>query len=396
MLAEQCVALTRQYLVDRRQFGRQIGAFQALKHRLADAAVRAELSAGSAWYAIRQLAAGAADAEFAVTVAAAVCGDAAMRNATEMIELHGGIGYTWEHTAHLYLRRAKADQYLIDTPSAHRNRQGDAVVENPCAPRGPAPDRVTSPALDELCHWLSGNLTDEIAHDDVAPAPDAKYSPARRDWYRRLGQAGWSTPTWPAQYGGRGLSRDEGGAVVEELRRRGVDRPEEDFVGVWLAGPTILEWGTDEQRETYLRPLALGEHRWCQLFSEPGAGSDLASLSTSAVRIDGDRWLVNGQKIWSSFARRADYGLLMARTDPTLPKHAGITCFLLDMRTPGVEVRPLRQMTGDAEFNEVFLTDVVVPDSARLGPLNPGWKVGISTLMQERNSLTGPRSSPRA
>ncbi|ORA15776.1 acyl-CoA dehydrogenase [Mycobacterium arosiense] len=392
VLAEHCVTLTKQYLLDRRQFGRQIGAFQALKHRLADAAVRAELCAGSAWYAIRQLAGDAADAEFAVTVAAAACGEAALQNAAEMIQLHGGIGYTWEHVAHLYLRRAKANQYLFGTPSAHRDRLGTAVAEN----RSTATETVSgqargkSPALDELRRWLADNLTDEILRDHAPPLPGEKYSPVRRDWYRRLGEAGWATPTWPTEYGGRGLGRDEGGAAVEELRRHGIDRPEEDFVGVWLAGPTILQWGTDEQRDSYLRPLARGEHRWCQLFSEPGAGSDLASLSTSAVRLDGDRWLVNGQKIWSSFANTADFGLLMARTDPTLPKHAGITYFLLDMRTPGVEVRPLRQMTGEAEFNEVFLTDVVVPDCARLGPLNAGWKVGISTLMQERNSLTGP------
>ena len=388
VLAERCVELTRQYLLDRRQFGRQIGGFQALKHRLADAAVRAELCAGSAWYAIRQLAAGAADAEFAVLVAAAACGDAALQNAAEMIQLHGGIGYTWEHCAHLYLRRAKADQYLMGTPSQHRDRLGAAVLQNPSAPTELI--QVSSPAVDELRRWLSEHLTAEITGDEAPPAPGEKYSRVRRDWYRRLGEAGWSTPTWPTQYGGRGLGRDEGGAVVEELRRRGVDRPEEDFVGVWLAGPTILQWGSDEQCETFLRPLAHGEHRWCQLFSEPGAGSDLASLATSAVRIEGDRWLVNGQKIWSSFANTADFGLLMARTDPSLPKHAGITYFLLDMRTPGVDVRPLRQMTGDAEFNEVFLTDVVVADSVRLGPLNAGWQVGISTLMQERNSLTGP------
>lgn len=392
VLAEHCVTLTRQYLLDRRQFGRQIGAFQALKHRLADAAVRAELCTGSAWYAIRQLAGDAADAEFAVTVAAAACGEAAVQNAAEMIQLHGGIGYTWEHFAHLYLRRAKANQYLFGTPSAHRNRLGTAVAEN----RSTATETVSvvtqggSPALDDLHRWLADNVTDEVIGDHAAPPPGAKYSPVRQGWYRRLGEAGWATPTWPTEYGGRGLGRDEGGAAVEELRRRGVDRPEEDFVGVWLAGPTILQWGSDEQRDTYLPPLARGEHRWCQLFSEPGAGSDLASLSTSAVRIDDDRWLVNGQKIWSSFANTADFGLLMARTHPTLPKHGGITYFLLDMRSPGVEVRPLRQMTGDAEFNEVFLTDVVVPDSARLGPLNGGWKVGISTLMQERNSLTGP------
>src|ERR1700754_5002672 len=152
VLAEHCVALTRQYLLDRRQFGRQIGAFQALKHRLADAAVRAELSASSAWYAIRQLASGAPDAEFAVTVAAAACGDAAVQNAAEMIQLHGGIGYTWEHVAHLYLRRAKADQYLFDTPSAHRNRLGQAVIENADAATqsASAAGQGASPALDEL------------------------------------------------------------------------------------------------------------------------------------------------------------------------------------------------------------------------------------------------------
>ncbi|WP_167759430.1 acyl-CoA dehydrogenase [Mycobacterium sp. PS03-16] len=394
VIAEHCVELTRRYLLDRRQFGRQIGSFQALKHRLADAAVRAELASSSAWYAVRGLAdpgGATAEAVFAAHVAAAHCGDAAVSNAVEMIQLHGGIGYTWEHVAHLYVRRAKADQYLIDTPAAHRARLGDLVAgrQPGAAAAEVTPAGGDSPVLAELRDWLAAHLTPEVAADTAPPPAGHKYTDTRRQWYRELGAAGWATPTWAREHGGRGLDREAGGAVVEELRRRGVDRPEEDFVGVWLAGPTIALWGTEEQRETYLRPLALGEHRWCQLFSEPGAGSDLASLSTSAVAIDGDRWRINGQKIWSSFADTADYGLLMARTDPQLPKHDGITYFLLDMRTPGVEVRPLRQMTGDAEFNEVFLTDVVIPDAARLGPRGAGWKVAISTLMQERNSLTG-------
>jgi 3-oxochol-4-en-24-oyl-CoA dehydrogenase len=389
VLAERTVERTRRYMLERTQFGRPIGAFQALKHRLADAAVRAELASSSAWYAIRQLAAGGADANFAATVAAAACGEAALQNAAEMIQLHGGIGYTWEHDAHLYLRRAKADQYLLAAPQVLLARLGDTVAER--EPGSRSDSRIEAdPAVAVLQQWLDENLTADV-RGDVGPAPaERKYSDIRGDWYRRLGEAGWATPTWPEEFGGRGLARDEGGAIVEELKRHGVDRPEEDFVGVWLAGPTIMQWGTDEQRLTYLPPLAVAEHRWCQLFSEPGAGSDLASLSTSAVQIDGERWLVNGQKIWSSFADTADFGLLLARTDPDLPKHGGLTYFLLDMRTPGVEVRPLRQMTGDAEFNEVFLTDVVVPDSARLGPRGAGWKVAISTLMQERNSLTGP------
>lgn len=396
VIAEHCVDITRTYLLDRRQFGRQIGAFQALKHRIADAAVRAELASSSAWYAVCALARPGGEvspeAMFAAGVAAAHCGEAAVGNAAEMIQLHGGIGYTWEHVAHLYLRRAKAGQYLIDTPAAHRARLGDLVAGGrpgaAAAEATPGGDG-DGPVLTELRDWLAVHLTPEIASDTAPPPAGRKYTDTRGEWYRQLGAAGWATPTWAPEHGGRGLDREAGGAVVEELRRRGVDRPEEDFVGVWLAGPTIALWGTDAQREAYLRPLALGEHRWCQLFSEPGAGSDLASLSTSAVPVDGDRWRINGQKIWSSFADTADYGLLLARTDPHLPKHEGITYFLLDMRTPGVEVRPLRQMTGDAEFNEVFLTDVVIPDSARLGPRGAGWKVAISTLMQERNSLTG-------
>jgi 3-oxochol-4-en-24-oyl-CoA dehydrogenase len=387
-IAEHTVELTRQYLLDRRQFGRQIVAFQALKHRMADAAVRAELASASAWYAVRQLESGRSDGRFAANVAAAAAGEAALENAVEMIQLHGGIGYTWEHNAHLYVRRAKADQYLLEHPSAHRDHLGESVANGGVgAPAGIAQEPGT--AHRELHDWLAANLTAEVTADAV-PASGEKYTPAQRDWYRRLGEAGWATPTWPVQYGGRDAGRDLGGEIVEELRRRGVDRPEEDFVGVWLAGPTILQWGTEDQRATYLPPLTTGDHRWCQLFSEPGAGSDLASLSTTAVPIDGDRWVVNGQKIWSSFANTADFGLLVARTDPTQPKHDGLTYFLLDMRSSGVEVRPLRQMTGDAEFNEVFLTDVVVPDSARLGPCGAGWKVAISTLMQERNSLTGP------
>jgi alkylation response protein AidB-like acyl-CoA dehydrogenase len=158
---------------------------------------------------------------------------------------------------------------------------------------------------------------------------------------------------------------------------------------VALAGPTIIAWGDDAQKERYLRPLALGRERWCQLFSEPGAGSDLASLATRAERREDGAWVVNGQKVWSSYAHISDFGLLMARSDADEPKHRGITYFLLDLRSEGVDVRPLRQLNDEAEFNEVFLNDVVVPDSARLGPAGKGWSVAITTLMAERSGLSG-------
>jgi alkylation response protein AidB-like acyl-CoA dehydrogenase len=211
---------------------------------------------------------------------------------------------------------------------------------------------------------------------------------ATRAWYAELGESGLATPGWPAEYGGLGLAADAAAVITDELTRLRADRPADEFIGLALAGPTIIEWGSDEQKERFLRPLAIGQHRWCQLFSEPGAGSDLASLRTRAVK-DGDHWVVNGQKVWSSYSDRADFGLLMARTDPSQPKHRGITYFLLDMHAPGVEVRPLRQLNGHSEFGEVFFTDVVVPDADRLGPEGLGWPVAISTLMQERSGLSG-------
>ena len=218
--------------------------------------------------------------------------------------------------------------------------------------------------------------------------PHPRRSGRHRAWYAELGESGLATPGWPAEYGGLGLAADAAAVITDELTRLRADRPADDFIGLALAGPTIIEWGSDEQKERFLRPLALGEHRWCQLFSEPGAGSDLASLRTRAVK-DGDHWVVNGQKVWSSYSDRADFGLLMARTDPSQPKHRGISYFLLDMHAPGVEVRPLRQLNGHSEFGEVFFTDVVVPDADRLGPEGLGWSVAISTLMQERSGLSG-------
>ncbi|MBS44333.1 MAG: acyl-CoA dehydrogenase [Nocardioides sp.] len=208
-------------------------------------------------------------------------------------------------------------------------------------------------------------------------------------WFAALGDAGLSSPTWPCEHGGLGLSAASAGAVTEAVTQYRVGRTMADFVGLALAGPTIIAHGTAAQKERFLGPLARGEHRWCQLFSEPGAGSDLAGLSTRAEQQADGTWVVNGQKVWSSFAHLSDFGLLMARTDPSLPKHRGITYFLVDMTTPGVEARPLRQMTGHAEFNEVFLTEVELPADAVLGELNGGWAVAITTLMQERNGLTG-------
>ncbi|HEY7175681.1 MAG TPA: acyl-CoA dehydrogenase family protein, partial [Micromonosporaceae bacterium] len=221
----------------------------------------------------------------------------------------------------------------------------------------------------------------------------ADHDPAstdRLEFLRARFDAGLAWVHFPVGLGGLGASRALQEAVAAEFAAAGApdNNPRRIGIGLGMAAPTILRHGTDEQRTRYLRPLWTGEEVWCQLFSEPGAGSDLAGLATRAVR-DGDGWIVNGQKVWTSMAHEAQRAILVARTDPTVPKHQGLTYFLADMTAPGVQVRPLRQITGEAEFNEVFLTDVRIADSDRLGDVGDGWRVAQTTLMNERVAIGG-------
>lgn len=233
------------------------------------------------------------------------------------------------------------------------------------------------------------------AHAPAEPMPqyhkefvqDERLVDRHRAWQRKLYDDGWGALTWPAAYGGRGLGPIEQIVWNQELGRVGLG-PSLFLVGIAMAGPTIIAHGTDAQKARHLAPIIRAQEGFCQLFSEPGAGSDLASLATRAVR-DGDAWRVTGQKTWCSGATWADFGILIARTDSKLPKHKGITYFLVDMKTPGIEVRPLRQMTGDAHFNEVFLEDVRIPDANRLGDVNAGWGVAMTTLTNERMAMAG-------
>ena len=228
-----------------------------------------------------------------------------------------------------------------------------------------------------------------LAEHDPATTPRDQFLTARFD-------AGLAAVHYPAGHGGLGLSRSLQPAADEEFAKGGapVLDPLRNVIGLGMAAPTIITFGTEEQKSRWLKPLWTAEDIWCQLFSEPGAGSDLAGLATRAVR-EGDGWIVNGQKVWTSLAHHARWGLLLARTDPDVPKHAGLSYFVVDMHAPGVEVRPLRQLTGEAEFNEVFLTDVRVPDANRLGDVGEGWRVAQTTLMNERVSIGSSRSVPR-
>ncbi len=218
----------------------------------------------------------------------------------------------------------------------------------------------------------------------------------KQDFLNARFDAGLAWVHYPEGLGGLGVSRTLQGIVDAEFAAAGAptNDPERNGIGLGMAAPTILAYGHDEQQKRWLRKLWTAEEIWCQLFSEPGAGSDLAALATRAVR-DGDSWVVNGQKVWTSQAHQARRGLLVTRTDPDVPKHQGLTYFAVDMTAPGVDVRPLRQLTGEAEFNEVFLTDVRIPDEDRIGQVGEGWKVANATLMSERVSIGSSRAVPR-
>src|SRR3954471_5017929 len=234
---------------------------------------------------------------------------------------------------------------------------------------------------DELRGWLAENPPPP---EPPEGGEDASYA-WRRDWQRTLYDAGWAAPAWPAEYGGRGASLTESAIYFEEIGRARVPLPA-NVLGLLLGGPTLMVWGTDEQKDRFLPPILSAEEIWCQGFSEPDAGSDLAALKTRAVK-DGDGWVVTGQKVWTSGAQYSKWCMLVARTDNDAPKHKGLSYFLMDMDQEEVQVRPLRQITGEPEFNELFIEEARIPDENVIGGVGNGWAVAITTLMHERAGL---------
>lgn len=235
---------------------------------------------------------------------------------------------------------------------------------------------------DELRSWLTANLPKDW--DEWREKPIEVSFPYLRSWQRKLHEGGWAAVSWPKEYGGRSATLMQQAIFWEEMAR--VEAPPmANSLGLGLIGPTIIVYGTEEQKKRYIPKILSAEEIWCQGFSEPNAGSDLASLQTEA-RLDGDHYVVNGQKVWTSYGWVGSWCELVVRTDPDVPKHKGLTVMLVDMKSPGVDVRPLRQMTGESEFNEIFFRDVRVPAGNILGKVNDGWNVAISTLMQERGA----------
>jgi alkylation response protein AidB-like acyl-CoA dehydrogenase len=240
--------------------------------------------------------------------------------------------------------------------------------------------------------WLAANAPRKADADGADAEPGAAGIAEQKAFQAKLYDAGFAGITWPREYGGQGLTNAEQIAFSEEARDFAL--PTSAFlIGLGMPGPTILELGTEEQKKRYLRKMLRGDEIWCQLFSEPGAGSDVASLTTVAVR-DGDEWILNGQKVWTSGAQYSDFGAVIARTDPTVPKHAGITMFIIDMRAPGVTVRPLKVATGAAPFNEVFFDQVRLPAGSVIGAVNEGWAAAVVMLRNERVTI-GTSSAPR-
>jgi 3-oxochol-4-en-24-oyl-CoA dehydrogenase len=303
----------------------------------------------------------------AVRLAASLALDGYVEAAKGAIQVLGGMGFTWEHDAHLHLRRALTLRQLFGPTSALRVEASRAAISG--SRRG----------LEIELPEDAARVREEV-RADVAEVAAAADSAARR---RLLVDKGLLTPHWPAPWG-RGAGPVEQLVIDEEFHAAHVHRPNL-AVGAW-ALPTIIAHGTVEQQERWVGPTLLGEFTWCQLFSEPGAGSDLAALSTRATRDQGG-WVINGQKVWTSIAMHADWGICLARSDPDAPKHEGITYFIVDMKSPGIEVRPLREITGDAMFNEVFFTDVFVPDDCVVGAVHGGWRLARTTLANERVSM---------
>ena len=355
-----------EYAKVREQFGKPIGSFQAVKHICAEMLLRAQQIAVAAGDAAVAAACGDGDQLSIAAAVAAACGiEAATANAKDGIQVLGGIGITWEHDAHLYLRRA----YAIGGFLGGRPRWLRRVAELSVG----GIRRELHIDLDSVAH-LRAEISAAVA--EVAALPEQKRQVA-------LADLGLLAPHWPKPYG-REASPAEQLLIDQELAAAGVGRP--DLVIGWWAVPTILAAGTPEQIERFVPATLRGDVVWCQLFSEPGAGSDLAALRTKAERAEGG-WLLSGQKVWTSAAHKADWGVCLARTDPDAPKHKGITYFLVDMRAPGVDIRPLREITGDELFNEVFFDDVFVPDALVVGGVNDGWRLARSTLASERVAM---------
>lgn len=363
------------YAKIREQFGRPIGQFQAIKHKCAEMIADTERATAAVWDAARALddaGESSSDVEFAAAVAATLAPATAQRCTQDCIQVHGGIGFTWEHDTNVYYRRALMLAACFGRGSEYPQRVVDTATT--------AGMRPVDIDLDPSTEKLRAQIRAEVAALKAMPREPRTVA---------IAEGGWMLPYLPKPWG-RAASPVEQIIIAQEFTAGRVKRPQ-IAIATWIV-PSIVAFGTDNQKQRLLPPTFRGDIFWCQLFSEPGAGSDLASLATKATRVDGG-WRITGQKIWTTGAQYSQWGALLARTDPSAPKHNGITYFLLDMKSEGVQVKPLRELTGKEFFNTVYLDDVFVPDELVLGEVNRGWEVSRNTLTAERVSIGGSDST---
>lgn len=363
------------YAKIREQFGRPIGQFQAIKHKCAEMIADTERATAAVWDAARALddaGESSSDVEFAAAVAATLAPATAQRCTQDCIQVHGGIGFTWEHDTNVYYRRALMLAACFGRGSEYPQRVVDSATT--------AGMRPVDIDLDPSTEKLRAQIRAEVAALKAMPREPRTVA---------IAEGGWVLPYLPKPWG-RAASPVEQIIIAQEFTAGRVKRPQ-IAIATWIV-PSIVAFGTDNQKQRLLPPTFRGDIFWCQLFSEPGAGSDLASLATKATRVDGG-WRITGQKIWTTGAQYSQWGALLARTDPSAPKHNGITYFLLDMKSEGVQVKPLRELTGKEFFNTVYLDDVFVPDELVLGEVNRGWEVSRNTLTAERVSIGGSDST---
>jgi 3-oxochol-4-en-24-oyl-CoA dehydrogenase len=381
-IAQWCVEAVTAHLRIREQFGKVIGTFQALQHNAAMLLVNSELATGAAWDAVRAVDESLDQLRLAAAAAAVIAISPVPDLVLDALTMFGAVGFTWEHDLHLYWRRATSLAASIGPASHWARRLGQLTCTQ---------QRDMSVDLGEaesgFRSWVAETLDSALALHNNQPGRQGDYDHFAIGPQRTaIAEAGLIAPHWPPPWGiDAGPLRQL--IIDQEFNKRpALVRPSLG-IAEWIL-PSVLRAAPKELQQSLIPPTQRGEMAWCQLFSEPGAGSDLAALTTRATKVDGG-WTVNGHKIWTSAAHRADYGALLARTDPSASKHRGIGYFIVDMQSPGIQIEPIKTATGDAHFNEVFLTDVFVPDHMLLGDAGDGWNLAIATMAEERSAISG-------
>lgn len=390
--AQQCLDLTLAYVSERTQFGRVIASFQAVKHRCAEMMVKLESARSMVYGAARAAGAGLQALTLEVACAKSAANEALFFCAQEAIQLHGGVGFTWEYDPQLYFKRAQAARIWFGDDAACHERIAAALCDSADDPEDPAvlADRNDESFRAEFAQWMQDNLQGEFAvlRHRGGPGDEEAYPAARKAWERKLAAAGWSCVGWPQQYGGRGLSIAQQVIYHEEYARAG-GPGRMGHIGEGLIGPTLIAYGSDDQKQRFLPGICNGSVLWCQGYSEPNAGSDLANVQTRAVQdpATGD-WLVTGQKVWTSLAHDAEWIFVLARSEAGSRGNRGLIFLLMPLAQAGVEIRPIRQLSGSAEFNEVFFDGARAKACDVVGAPGDGWKIAMALLGFERGLST--------